>query len=807
MNSSKKEEPSISGHLSRYQFGLLLVAVFTVSFGILAFEITLTRIFSVKFLYHYAFLSVSLAFAGLVLGGIASKHLLPGDSPGGVLVNLAATSMLLSVLAPILVLLVAAGPGFGILSSSGLTFIPFFLGGILLATMYKVFSARGSLLYFADLVGAAVGSLAILPILSRFDAITTVVLIGVISSAGSVLLASATGRKKVISLALVILVSLMVLGLYLQTIESLEVKIAEGQRKELQGLLSQGAQIVESRWSLFGRTDLVELGDDPDMKAILVDGGAGSRMLRFNGNPNSPNSKVRALRYSTAYYPYYSADKESALIIGPGGGVDVLMALMAGVKNITAVEVNPETVAIVQEQSDFNGGIYTEFENVRVVVEEGRSFLRRSTEEYDVIMLNIPVTNTLQGTSGYSLAENYLFTTESFKDYLNHLGDDGYLVVVAHMRAEIYKLVTIAIKVFQEEGLSNREIRSRMVATEEGGMFPVFMVKKSGFASEEIGDMYAKSKDLGFTPIYFPYVDLAGLDAMLVDVLGEDDPVGSAIEHFRDRHRLDVEPPVDNSPFFYRFEVGLPGTVTILLGGSAMLGLLVLFGFPRGQGPNPSRRGRRKKTGNPSPSPFLAFYFLSLGLGFMLIEVSLIQRFILFLGHPTVAVSVTVFSLLVSSGLGSLYSRRWKPDSLQRGLQASLVAGVLAIVYLAILPPLFDAFLGFGLASRFFVSVLVTSPIGFFLGMPFPIAVRFLSREMKDHIPWMWGLNGAFSLMGSILATVLAITTGFAMAFLLGGLSYIGIFSVGRLKLKANPTGSEVSGVRRKRRKNGQKRR
>jgi len=780
---------------------ILLSCVSIISFSILTFEITLTRIFSVTYSYHYSFFVVSLALFGLGLGGILAQRLFSKASPENVFMILASVSLLFSLSVSFLTILTASFIYPNVFADAAILFIPFFIGGTFLAGAYKVFAVYGSIIYFVDLVGAAAGSLAVLIFLPRYGAVNTVILVGVIASAVSVLLAAASKRKMLVYITTASLLILVFSTQYFRTVQVLEVQVAGDQDKEIYDVLkdpSLAAKIVDSRWSALGRTDLVEFKNYSSMKMIFVDGSAGTAMYRFDGNFNT-SGEVYRLKNSTAYYPYYFAKKDKALVIGSGGGVDVLNALMAGVNHVTAVEVNSEAVEIVRDYSAYNGGIYTKYENVHVIIDEGRSFLKRTPERYDVIMLNIPITKTAQGISGYSLAENYLFTTDSVKDYLDHLEDQGYLVIVVHNTVEIYKLAAITLRVLEERGVSISEAVRHIVVTAMHSLHsPVFMVKKSAFTKEESGGMYAKSNELGFTPIFFPYTSSEKLDPILSELAKGSVGLETLISYLLEYYGYDIEPPTDDKPFFYKFEKELPPTLLQLWAVSLALcaTMLILYFNARGRHlylirrKEPNLLVRRFIN---RFSLFIPYYFSTLGLGFMLIEVSLIQRFILFLGQPTTAISVLLFSLLLSSGIGGLCSRRWGGESLDLAFWAALIVAILVVLYVPILPLLFNLFLGYEPAIRFLVAVSLLFPLGFFMGIPFPSGIRALGRKFQECIAWMWGLNGAYSLLGSVLAIVTAMSLGFNVTFLFGGLSYFAVFILGRLKLKIEREPAETA--------------
>jgi hypothetical protein len=554
---------------------------------------------------------------------------------------------------------------------------------------------------------------------------------------------------------------------------SLEIQV-RGDEKEIHLALDNvdwGTSIIRSEWDAFGRTDLVEYDMDPHVKDIFTDGSAGTRMYHFDGDFDSQNTTVSNLKYSSAYFPYYFGENKRVLLIGSGGGVDVLNALMGGAEHIFAVEVNPETVEIVREYSEFNGGIYTQYDNVSVFVDEGRSFLQRSNLKFDLIMLNIPISKTSQGISGYALAENYLFTTDSFRDYLDHLTDQGRLVIVAHHRPEIYRLTAIALKVLSDEEENMEAIMSHIVITEMNPPHrPVFILKKSEFDQQEITDMKLMTLMLDFIPIYFPNTNPEYLDSMLAQITN-DVSLDSIVSHFRLHHNIDVEPMSDDKPFFYKFETGIQSTLSSLLLGTSLFCLLT-FVFYR-------RSFRDQKGRHVSFLKFFPVYFSLLGVGFMLIEVSLMQKFILFLGHPTLAMSIILFSLLISSGVGGLCSKRVVRGQLGRALKVSLIIGAVIILHVLLMPTVLNLLLGAELMVRGIVTLFMIFPLGFLLGIPFSSGMAILKKASEDQIPWMWCLNGVFSLLGSVFSVALAMIFGFNSVLILGAVTYFTIFLIG----------------------------
>ena len=429
---------------------------------------------------------------------------------------LAILSIIFSLLVTFLTLLTVSTPNMDNSLQVFIMFLPFLVAGTVLAMAYKIFVSRSSLLHFADLVGAALGSLAIVFFINWAGAPLAVIFVSAVTLVSSVLFSLASKKKLILVISLLAIVGI---SLFAQFSSNLwNIQPASNQGKELQAFLSgtPGAQIVQTQWTSFGQVELVASPSDPHEKVIFVDGGAGTSLYHFNGDFNSADSIVPALRNSTMYLPYYFANKGSSLVIGPGGGVDVLTALMAGVNQIYAVDVNPGIVDIVKQQSAYDGGIYTNYSNVHVTVDDGRSYIKGSNQKYDNIMLDIPLTKTAQGTLGYSLAENYLFTTDSFTDYLNHLNDGGFLTIVAHDQTEIYKLVSIAFKVLGAQGLSPQDIMERIAVVGSSNMMdmsslPVFMLSKTAITQAEATAIRSKASEEGFENLYSPLTLYTGL--------------------------------------------------------------------------------------------------------------------------------------------------------------------------------------------------------------------------------------------------------------------------------------------------------
>ncbi len=783
--------------LTRGKLILILCATFIVSLSLLMFEILLTRIFSVIIYYHSVFMIVSAAIFGLGLGAIALRvlRLKPTSAEGslrvaGLLCLLLAFSLSLSTI------FLVELPGTNNWVVYGLiTIIPFFFGGMFLSFVLECFTRETGKIYFADLIGGALGTLLVLLLLQLWGGINGALFLGILVSLAGIILGLGSGKKIYSAGALVslILLSLLFWGdlksNYLGSILFAKKAGAMTREKTIRPFLKQG-KIVYTTWNAYGRLDVVEDKDRPFEKVIFTDWGAGTSMFKFDGD----FEKVRYLDYQLRFFPFYFGKKEKlgppvpksestdnlsplyfgknarVLIIGSGGGVGVLNALRAGAKEITAVEVNPAAVKTVNKFSKFNGGIYNKCANVKVVVDEGRSFIKRTKDKYDLILLPMVFTTSAE-VLGFAQLENYVFTKEAFRDYLDHLSKNGRLVFLVHSTPELLKLVMTGLSVLGEEGedvpaamkhMAMLQDSSRMMGNRAMVMFPLFILKKSKFTPEEGTGMLEVIAALRFTPLFVPYAYEKGLFLALSE--GKMSPK----EIVADMPGVNLHPTTDDRPFFYNFSPSIPRSLKKLLLTISYFSLLFLL-------PLFLKRRGKIAAGRPRIHHFL-FYFATLGVGFMLIEISLIRKFILFLGKPTLTFSIILFALFLSAGLGSLLSHYFRGSLSRKVSFAALGIAVLAIAYAFLISPIMDNFLSLRLFGRALLAIALIAPLGFLMGIPFPTGLRILKEVFPGEVSWMWGVNGIASVLGSVGAAALSMLFGFTWSLLLGGIVYSWIF-------------------------------
>ena len=764
---------------------LALPSVFLITYAVLTFEVALTRIFSVMLSYHFVFAIVSAALLGLGVGAMLLKRWREMRIPSAFRLG----AILFPLLIVVAVLLIITLPqiiakGFWIYLV--LAVLPFGAAGFAVSGIFQQFADKSPLLYGADLLGAAIGALTIVPLLDVFGGVNAVFFAASAAALGALLLGFSSARFPTLSLGAFLVVTASFAAVTSSKVQFI-VPVTNDQYKEMYSMLSNPeykAEIVESRWSSFGRTDLVRSELFPNEMTLFVDGAAPSTMYNLNAILKSPEETAHLTMHFGEFFPFFLIDdeeKKNALIIGPGGGRDVVVAILGGVKAITAVEVNPDVVKIVRDYQDYSGGIYSSNPNVQVVIEEGRNFVRNTDQRFDLIMLSIPVIRSSRSVEGYALTENYLFTVEAFEDYLSRLTPQGRIIIVVHNNAELYRIVSLAAAALEKRGSTEAEALNH-IYTVGSDMKPAIVIKNQPLTGAEAIQIHEAMHRMGFDKgaFFIPYVKQAAVRP--IDRIGEGQELRMfdqflvnvsegklSLEKLARSAAIDIGPVTDNRPFFYKFERGLPkpfGTFAFLIAaGLGLLAFLVL----------------RRSTRNGDPASFSAalsrwpalklflLLFSALGGAYMLVEIAFFQKLMLFIGQPQMALTVLLFSLLLGGGLGSLLSSLIRKRTGRTVAFLSLGTAVLV----ALFSFSFQRFFELGLGPRA-TAVAILFPLGFLMGFPFPLAIRQVAAlGMGAQIPVLWGVNGIASVLGSALAMIVGMLVGFSWALLLGALLYV----------------------------------
>jgi len=764
--------------------------ILVVSAVVICFEIISTRISSLIFVQNYAFIILSLAILGLGSGGIYSFYKIKPEEESaksskifGLFIFLSGISLIFFIVLEVFLSITNPYVYFFFL------FIPFFFAGIVYAEFFRNYANAGFKIYASDLIGAALGSILSIYIFNLFNAANTVLFLALVLFILSVSYSNVKKKKQ----------TLLYLALFCLTI-----LLAVLGKKDLLGKIPIGhfsekdiyytydnpeikPNIVESRWSINGRSDLVEYDNQSTVKDLFIDGAAGSQMFRFNGNIANHDKLLNnfLFHYSTAIPILFltKEEKKNMLVIGPGGGKEILTGVLSEVQNITGVEVNPDFVDIVKEYSNYNGGIYTNFPNVNIKVAEGRHFIKSSDKLYNIIVLALPSTKQLQNIDGLASNENFLLTVEAIRDYLKILAQNGQLIFTVHNRWELVRLIVTTLYAFNENGITNSDALNHFIIL--GNEYaPTIVIKKSAYTVDEIKTIAQVVKSLPSDlpqVTYFPYLNNPvnnAIENVLLDGLKEG---RSSLKEIIAKNSSDISPVRDDSPFFYKVNKGVPDDYKNLLIAIFVIAVLsVIVPFMRIKSKSKSKRNRKDKDKDKEKEKVLLplFVFIDIGIGFMILEISLFQKFILYLGSPTIALSILLGSLLVGMGVGSFFGGKiYSHNVIKRLKSISGLIVIVGILLYIIYPVILNELLTYGLPLRAIVCFILLLPFGFLLGIPFPTGIQILKQNnLVKYIPWMYGVNGIMAVLGSVIAVILSMIWGFTQSFFAGLSMYLIIF-------------------------------
>jgi hypothetical protein len=774
---------------SRVFFGIALITL-----SVLMLELSLTRLFSATMYYHFAFMAISLALFGSGASGVFVYTVQRGLKPERTSRWLSVAAMLFAIsnLFSLYVILgnpltFETGPEnyYRLARIYTASALPFFFAGCAVTLAITRFATEISKLYLFDLAGAALGCLLLIPVLNAIGAINIVLLVSALAAVAGVLFgSSANGSREATACSLLLAVGLAGLVVYNTATHRIDIRKSKG---------FEETNVLFSKWNSFSRIT-VEGAFDTGLE-IKIDADAATGISKDASNV-ALHQDARGSLNALAYNLKHDAN---VLIIGPGGGNDVMAARVFGQKNITAVEINSIIALDVMSSEPFksySGSIYQQ-PNVRLVVDEGRSFIRNSQHRYDLIQATMVDTWAATAAGAFSLSENNLYTVEAFKDYVTHLTDDGVLTMTRwyfEPPDQLLRLITLTRAMMSELGISNPARHIMLVRDAKTGYDrtpATYIFKRSEFTDAEvqaIEDVTGRNDfQLLFTPLTRP-------PNVFTQTIEAADPA-EMWTHFE----TNIEPTRDNNPFFFnsvrfanlsRVIEGTTGEwqktnlgTSILFALFAITSVLVLLFII---GPLVLVRGRALATGAAAKLSYL-LYFACLGAGFIIVEVAMIQKFILFLGHPVYSLAVVLFSVLAFSALGSYLSGRISEERMTAALMKLLLVLVaLVFVYIVALPPIFYGLVHLAREFRIVIAVVLMAPLAMAMGMPMPIGIRVLARSAPEIIPWAWGVNGATSVMGSVAALVIAILAGFNQALMIGA----GLYLVAMI-LIARPRASE----------------
>ena len=751
---------------------LVLLAVLLLSASGLLFELTLMRIFSATIWYHYAFVAISVALFGWGLGGFLvyllrlsrSRHL------HGIMLLVA---LLPALLMPIFLMTILQFPftpdrlNLYFLMS----LLPFMAGGAAMSLIFEVNGADSNRLYFADLIGAAGGVLLVPIVIGLLGAETTVLAAAILPGLAAALLTMSICRQSGRSIAFMIVLPVVLLnvGLTVWNYRQHGLAISDAPGKALYQLLhaDPSANIESDRWNAYSRITAVNTPGAENLARLFIDSDAWTNVLRWDGKPESLAGGKDWFRA----FPFRVSAHPNVLVIGPGGGTDVALALAAGSPKVTAVEMNPLMIDCVNHYGQRAGHLY-QHPAVHLVMDEGRNFVERTHERYDVIMLGFVDSFAAVSSGGLSLTENYLYTRDALEAYYDHLSDGGVLAII-RWPSDVPRLVANAIDFLSRRSMPIDQVRQRVLAVSQRKPKKLQLPDQPRLLDEPVETVFLLAR----SPLTKERVDalLAGhneLFMLSVPTRTAQSPYREvfsgkiSLPQYAQSFETLATPVYDDRPFYFATDkpFGIPRFVVRLfqLPVYSVIGftLLLLIG------------GRY--LGFRSPGGRTVAYFGALGAGFIICEIALIQRLILLLGHPIYTLVVILFTILLASSLGSLYARRFPAHRIHAALGRiiPLIVGLLIVATLVV-PKIVHLALPLQLDARILLAGLIVFPFGFLMGMPFPLGLRrHAENPAGAPISALWGINGVASVVGSISAVVIAVISGFTSVLLVGAACY-----------------------------------
>jgi hypothetical protein len=751
----------------------VLLGVALVCFANLLLEVLVTRVFSATMFYHFTFMAVGLAMFGIAASGVyvfVNESKFADDVRG----HMAVAARRFAITAALALVYTLANPVFihgevprfsghfvwQMLLLVGFTATPFFYAGVVVSLALTFFRENVERVYFFDLAGAAIAAIAVGVILGLVGGPTAELLAATAALAAASLF-DRRGRWLWPSLGVIA----MILNLALPLVRV--------------GAVKWDSHVKYEKWNAFSRITV-----DP-RNLIRIDAAAATPIVKLEDlKPDMHKSEISAVALSMFDQP-----PDHVLVIGPGGGRDVLHALARGARKITGVEINPIIANDIMRGAylETSGRLY-EDPRIEIVVDEGRSYVRRSDDKFDMIQASQVDTWAATGAGAFALTENTLYTLEAFEDYFAHLTDRG---VVTMMRSywdgdiddpkapgfasETDRLVLLAAGALEHMGVPPAQTREQLYlcgSTTE--THATLVAKRTPFTSAELDRLDAHCKGINGKLLLSPRTDGTSLLERMVDAGAWSDLVT--------REHLDMSPPTDDRPFF--FFSGRPNGLvhpTLQfwdpnLWMSILLASMLLLSAAFVVAPLALRLLRDGVPSRDEPGRLQVLMLATFGVvgfSFMAVEIALMQRFSLFLGHPSYSLVVILSVVLLSTAAGSFLSGRIETGRLARGvLAAGVGVALLTAVYGLILGGLLRALITQPLIVRIALTAILVTPCGLVMGAMVPSLVRALGAARSPLVPWGWGINGATSVIGTGLATTVALFTGFTATFMVGALGY-----------------------------------
>lgn len=790
---------------------ITLISLFLLALAVLMVEICLTRIFSVLSWHHFAYLIISLALLGFGAAGsylTVTQRFTNEQNDRSQLGHFAWMFAVTLIGMIVIVSKIHFYPvdivrykdysnGLSLLILYMVVGIPFFFGGVCIGRMVAFAGDKVNLFYFADLIGAGLGALVALVVINSVGAVA-----GMFLAASFVVLAAcllgagdtrrwrwAYGATLVVALVLTILTSLTnILPFYYPPSKELFRREHEVEYSKWHVVGKIDITYPQSKYWTFGGVLSRRYNETPPrVRGIYQDGAAPTGIMFLQ----KPPEEVLLLGEYLQGIAYAVQPAEKALVIGVGGGIDGLIALHYGTDKVVGVDINPVTVNAVESLFREDCPVLWNDGRFQIKVSEGRHYLSVIDERFDVIQLSGVDTYAALSTGAYALSENFLYTVQAMHDYWQHLTDHGILSFSRWLfdpPRETLRLVTTQLEILDDVGVEHPEKHFVVVSGssfQEDFVWAEVLLKKSAFTQEQVSRLNDWAKERGFRVLFDPYKRRSNIfdDLICADSMYRKKLIAE--------YRFNIVPTTDDNPFFFQFyrwkslfkmvssRTGLASSkggygITrvplglVILAGSLVQMLVLSFIFIIA----PLWMRHRLRSCNPGRLGVFV-YFAALGLGFIFIEIALLQKFSVFVGGPVYSMAITLASILVFAGVGSFVAQlfRRRPGN-------CLVAVIVVLMMLIggeifLVDRVIGQLIGLNLHMRWLITILAVAPLAIVMGMPFPTGLRLLQQFDESMRPWAWGINSCATVIGSILCVLLSIHAGFTSSILAAGAIYI----------------------------------
>ncbi len=757
----------------------LAIACFSASIFLL--EVLLTRLFSVILFYHFAFVAISVGMLGLAAAGVRvalAPERFTAETAARDIHAAALRYTGAAVVAVLIFVQVGLSPNYtwlravAIVLIYAIAFIPFYFGGLALTLLLTHYRRDFAKLYAVDLAAAGTSGLLVVPLLTSLGAPSALLVAALVALAGATIAFPQPRGSRERQFALAI-AGITVLALVADASFG-ALRIRRPKEEE------QGGVIFEA-WNALSRVAVYDLpmkpwsvgpryaGPVPAGLHMDIDASAATPILR-----GMAGSDVEYLKAELTAVAYVASPHEHSVVIGSGGGRDVLSALLHGMKNVEAVEINSIIVNEVMKKRfrDFSGGIYDD-PRVHVHVGDGRSFIRRSHDLYDVIQASLVDTWAATAAGAFALSENNLYTEEAMTEYIAHLSDDGILTLVRWSGPDVYRLVIMlhaaAGSLGIDEPARHMAILEAPHTADPGLTVSNVLFRHSPFDAASLAALEQRAQEAGFTWAHHPMHPLAGRTSEIARA-------GMPLAEAHRTENYELRPSRDDWPFFfYRprptfFGAALESPRRLYTEGAYLVAEILfvatVLGFCSLLLPM-WRRGREALLADPRTSVVGGLYFVCIGVGFMFLEVGMMQRFVLFLGHPTYALTAVMVGLMVGAGVGSSVAGKLLAyaSDLPLGTFAGVAATGAVMVSNVVHPVAFSATQHWSFFAKVLFTQAMVAPLGLLLGMLMPLGIAQLTANAPRLVPWAWSVNGFASVVGSCVAVFLSMDFGFSTTF------------------------------------------